>query len=384
MIKYGVFCFFFCLLIQNISPSSDSDVTKLIKKLKDAQKWNDVGVYITKNGETNAINVCNAKGYGTMIVCKQVVKRAVKEFNIYDVKNLLKKIKDAGKWETILQYIKANGANSAIDKCYKGNYGTKTICKRVVYYMMKEGEIGDIPSSPTSNSPFTKQFKNNGEVHLIPKSGKYKYVFIFMHGLNGSPDRFVQKFGKLGGPIPDSFKIILPCAPRQKVDAYGGEKRNSWFNLHRRQGDRSPIKENEIDFNELFKSSNKIKSIIREEANKLNGDYSKIFIGGYSQGACLAYDIGLSFEKILGGIVCFCGIPFKKTQKLSYNRNNLNILAILGGKDHYFPLSYAKQQIKSIIVGNNNLLIKEFHNRGHEVSDDELNEMKSFILNKIK
>jgi len=63
----------------------------------------------------------------------------------------------------------------------------------------------------------------------------------------------------------------------------------------------------------------------------LNGDYSKIFIGGYSQGACLAYDIGLSFDKILGDIVCFCGIPFKKTQKLSYNRNNLNILAILGG-----------------------------------------------------
>ena len=116
----------------------------------------------------------------------------------------------------------------------------------------------------------------------------------------------------------------------------------------------------------------------------MNGDYSKIFIGGYSQGACLAYDIGLSFDKILGDIVCFCGIPFKKTQKLSYNRNNLNILAILGGKDHYFPLSYAKQQIRSKIAGNNNLLIKEFLNRGHEVSDDEVNVMKSFILNKIK
>ena len=42
MIKYGVFC----LLIQNISSSSDSDVKKLIKKLKDTQKWNDVSVYI--------------------------------------------------------------------------------------------------------------------------------------------------------------------------------------------------------------------------------------------------------------------------------------------------------------------------------------------------
>jgi predicted esterase len=319
-----------------------------------------------------------------MTVCKIVVKRAVKEFNIPEVKSLLKKIKDAGKWETILQYIKSNGASSAAENCYKGNYGTQIICKRVVYYMMKESGMNGVPSSPSSVSPFTKVVKNNDEIHLIPKSGHYKYVFIFLHGLGGNPKNFVKRFDKVNGPIPDSFKIILPCAPKQRVDAYNGVEKNSWFNVFKSKEGKSPITENKIDFNDLVKSSNKIKNIIREEAHKLNDDYSKIFVGGFSQGAFLSYDIGLSFEKVLGGIVCFCGIPLKQTNKLSLNGSNLNILAILGGVDRLFPLQYAKDQIKSVIVGNKNLIIKEFIKRGHEVSNDELNEMKSFILNKIK
>lgn len=56
----------------------------------------------------------------------------------------------------------------------------------------------------------------------------------------------------------------------------------------------------------------------------------------------------------------------------------------MGGKDTLFPLKKTKEQTYSVIPGNKNLIIKEFNNRGHEVGDDELNEMKSFILKKIK
>ena len=384
MIKHGLFCFLFCLLIQNISTSSDNDATKLIKQIKESQKWEDLGVFIAKSGEAQAINYCNSKKLGSMTVCKIVIKRAVKEMNIPEVKSLLKKIKDTGKWETVLQYIKDKGATSAAEKCYKGNYGTQIVCKTVVYYMIREGDKNGIPSSPSSSSPFTKEVKDNDEIQLIPKSGHYKYVFIFMHGLGGNPKNFVNRFDKANGPIPDSFKIILPWAPKQRVDAYGGVNKNSWFNVFTNLKDKSSNIEDKIDFNDLVKSSNIIKNIIREEAQKLNDDYSKIFVGGFSQGAFLSYDIGLSFERVLGGIVCFCGLPLKQTNKLSQNGSNLSILAILGGKDHLFPLQYAKNQIKSVIVGNKNLIIKEFIKRGHEVSNDELDVMKSFILNKIK
>jgi predicted esterase len=238
---------------------------------------------------------------------------------------------------------------------------------------MKEGDNGEIPSLPIPGSIFIKYVQNNGDIHLIPKSGEYKYVFIFLHGLHDSPGRFVQKFGELRDPIFNSFKIIIPNAPKQRVNTYNGEIINSWFSIHRDKEDTSPFQEEEeVDFKELIKTSSKIKKIIFEEVYyKLHRDFSKIFIGGFSEGACLAYHIGLTLNHILGGIISFCGIPLKTTKKLPDNGMNLNILAILGGKDPMFPLNEAKHQIKSLIAGNNNLLIKEFPFSGHQVTDDE-------------
>ena len=384
MIKYGLFYFLFCFLIQNISPSTDNEAQKLIKKIKDEQKLDDVGIFITKNGEFNTIRVCEGKGYH-ILICKIVIERIAKDFNAKEVKSFINRIKNAGKWKENIQYIKENGFNSAVDKYCKG-FGSKTICKRAIYYMMKEGDNGEIPSLPIPGSIFIKYVQNNGDIHLIPKSGEYKYVYIFLHGLHDSPGRFVQKFGELRDPIFNSFKIIIPNAPKQRVNTYNGEIINSWFSIHRDKEDTSPFQEEEeVDFKELIKTSSKIKKIIFEEVYyKLHRDFSKIFIGGFSEGACLAYHIGLTLNHILGGIISFCGIPLKTTKKLPDNGMNLNILAILGGKDPIFPLNEAKHQIKSLIAGNNNLLIKEFPFSGHQVTDDEIREMKSFILNKIK
>ena len=93
------------------------------------------------------------------------------------------------------------------------------------------------------------------------------------------------------------------------------------------------LKDDSIDINQLEDSSNRIKSLIREEAELLNNDYSKIFLSGFSQGACVSFHIGLTLEKLLGGIICFCGMPLSLYNTNENNKNNLNILVILGAKD---------------------------------------------------
>ena len=82
-----------------------------------------------------------------------------------------------------------------------------------------------------------------------------------------------------------------------------GEEHRSWFNISKSL----PITEDTINYDELKVSSNLIKNIIEEEARLLNNNYSHIFVGGFSQGCCLTFDIGLSFQHTLGGITCFCG-----------------------------------------------------------------------------
>ena len=47
-----------------------------------------------------------------------------------------------------------------------------------------------------SDSPFNQIIKPNNDLYLIPKSGSYKYVFIFIHGLYASPKTYVNLFDK--------------------------------------------------------------------------------------------------------------------------------------------------------------------------------------------
>ena len=82
-----------------------------------------------------------------------------------------------------------------------------------------------------SRSPFNRITKSNKEIQLIPKSNHYKYVYIFMHGLFATPLNFVDKFDRNNGPLSDSFKIILPCAPVQNADFNRGQPTTSWFNI---------------------------------------------------------------------------------------------------------------------------------------------------------
>ena len=47
-----------------------------------------------------------------------------------------------------------------------------------------------------NDSPFNRINKQNNDIYLIPKSGKYKYVFIFIHGLYASPKTYIDLFDK--------------------------------------------------------------------------------------------------------------------------------------------------------------------------------------------
>ena len=70
--------------------------------------------------------------------------------------------------------------------------------------------------------------------------------------------------------------------------------------------------------------------VVKNEQN----NYTRIFIGGFSQGACLSYHIGLSFEHTLCGIIPFCCYRFSQTRINEKNIENLNIFGIFRGEVH--------------------------------------------------
>ena len=230
-------------------------------------------------------------------------------------------------------------------------------------------------------SPFKRITKGN-DIQLLPKSGKYDYVYIFIHGLFNSPSTYFDFFDTKDSPIPSNFKIIMPCAPEQNADFNKGRPTTSWFNISTKYG--GVIYEDTIDYKQLEESSNRIKEIINEEAKLLNNDFSKIFVSGFSQGSFLSYYIGLSFEHLLGGIACFCGFPLRKTKIVENNRKNLNIFAAFGTKDDFVEIEFSKGQMNKILGKNEHLVMKEYKNYDHQIYVEELKDMKKFILNLIK
>ena len=230
-----------------------------------------------------------------------------------------------------------------------------------------------------NDTPFNRIIKSNNDIYLIPKSGKYNYIFIFIHGLYAKSETYVNLFDKNDGLFPSDFKIILPCAPIQNVDVNNGKPTTSWFNISPKYG--KEIKEDSIDLNQLEISSNRIKKIIKEEAELLNNDYSKIFLSGFSQGACVSFHVGLTLDKLLGSIICLCGMPLSSYEIKENNKNLLNILVILGRKDPFFIEEYVKEKIKNILGERNNLMIKVYENNAHHVYDDEMDYIKKYVLN---
>ena len=232
------------------------------------------------------------------------------------------------------------------------------------------------------SSPFKKETKKDKTIILTPKSGNYNYVLIFLHGLFQTPQKIVSKFDKSDNPLSNSFKIILPAAPVQKCSPAGGKKINSWFNVYRNGPTKIPLKEEEMDLEQYDASSQIIKNLVIQEASKINGDYSRIFVGGFSQGACLTYDIGLSFNHLLGGIFSLCGIPFKHTKINKSIKDKLNICIGLANFDEYFPLEQAKNTIKHVIGNAKKMKIKEFFG-SHELTNELVFAMEDYIKNKL-
>ena len=232
-----------------------------------------------------------------------------------------------------------------------------------------------------AESPFKRTTKNKNDIILLPKSGKYEYVYIFMHGLFTSPAKYVDFFDTADSPIPSNFKIIMPCAPVQNADFNKGRPTTSWFNINTKYG--GTIYEDTINYKQLEDSANRIKNIINEEAKLLNDDYSRIFVSGFSQGSFLSFYIGLSFEHLLGGIACFCGNPVSNTKFVENNRNNLKVFLALGVKDDFVEVNFAKEQVRKLLGKNKNVIIKEYPNYDHQVYVEELKDMKKFILSII-
>lgn len=123
----------------------------------------------------------------------------------------------------------------------------------------------------------------------------------------------------------------MPTAPKKKVSALK-KKMTSWFDMKtipiapkNISLDKDTVTEallhSRVDQADLDDSAEMMLTLIEKEVALLDGDYSKVFIGGYGEGASVAIAAFLKFkgdketEKHLGGVLGLNGM-----QALNYTK----------------------------------------------------------------
>ncbi|CDW87032.1 phospholipase carboxylesterase family protein [Stylonychia lemnae] len=245
----------------------------------------------------------------------------------------------------------------------------------------------------SSKHGFIKSMKDQ-DIYLEPVA-EHKYTIIWMHGLGDSANGFLSFFYSANPVVPNNVnfliilllvqntKVILLNAPFAPVTINGGEKMNSWYDIL------SLGKDKRVDENTIQKSTTRVLRVLKEEVKKLNEDPSKVFIGGFSQGCCMALNVALSYENIIGGVVGLSGLVFQHMLDIIENDNentfldkkkNLKIFAYHGKDDQVIQEGNALktyERLRNSGFEKLTYIAEEFLE--HSVSPTEVNKIKEFL-----
>ena len=214
--------------------------------------------------------------------------------------------------------------------------------------------------------------KKDLNVYITPKDGKYTHLIIFIHGMGDRATSYIDFFAE-NKVLPDNIptKIILLQSPYIKLIGnipVGA----SWFRIFN-----FPLaSEEDYSFEDAEMSLKIISKVIHEEAKLLNGKYENIFLGGFSQGACLSLFLGLSFEHVLGGVISLSGYLFSQI-KIREENKKLNIFVGHGEDDNVICYLTSMEQMKRIENFEN------YHGYTYPKVKHAINEQEILDLNKF-
>eukprot|EP00913_Durusdinium_trenchii_P001239 g1142.t1 len=165
------------------------------------------------------------------------------------------------------------------------------LLERVQEHMAQESQAGrstrsEAAAARSARSSTASRFAQFGDLVDVPAQGQEEGVFIFLHGFGDSARGFASQLPNLL-QMPQ-MRYVLPTAP-----SLGGMR--SWFTPAALGGGGESVAVKE--------SVEYVHELIRQEITR-GVRPGQIFVGGFSQGGCVAVRAALSFpDASLGGAV---------------------------------------------------------------------------------
>lgn len=119
---------------------------------------------------------------------------------------------------------------------------------------------------------------------------------IWLHGLGADGNDFAPIVPELKLPAELGVRFIFPHAPKIPVTVNDGFVMPAWYDILEMEIDRK------VDTAQLMVSAEAINAFVERELGR-GVESRRIIIAGFSQGGAVAYQVALSHDKPLGGLL---------------------------------------------------------------------------------
>ncbi len=203
---------------------------------------------------------------------------------------------------------------------------------------------------------------------------------VLLHGFGAPGEDLVPLWRVLD--VPPETRFVFPEAPLALPPAYGAGRAWWMIDLERMMrvmnGQVPDLDRSNEVIAELPSVRAQVNALLDEVEAKLGA--SKIFLGGFSQGAMLSCDVALRREKPLAGLILMSGtlINEREWRELAPHKKGLRVLQSHGREDQLLAFSTA-EKLRDLLTGAG-LSVEwiPFHG-GHQIPDTVLSRLAELV-----
>ncbi len=196
---------------------------------------------------------------------------------------------------------------------------------------------------------------------------KHVPVIILLHGY-GSDERDLFELKSL---LPQNFLIVSARAP---FSLPGGGYQ--WYDMKMEDGKRTGKRE------DIATSREKLITFIGQIVNKYGADARQVYVTGFSQGAIMSYEVGLTAPAKVKGIAPMSGKIYPSLKALVKNTPELKKLRIFvahGTADDRISFAEGKAAVDYIKSLGLSPEFHEYAGLGHSINNDEMAELLRWL-----
>lgn len=182
-------------------------------------------------------------------------------------------------------------------------------------------------------------------------------MVVALHGWGANAQNLASVVPLLNLP---NYQFMFPDAPFPHPYMSGGKM---WYDFEREKGQG------------LAESRKLLTAWLQSLESSTGVPLSRIILSGFSQGAAMTLDVGLSLP--LAGLVALSGYLHPVSELAG--RGFPPVLIVHGRQDSLVPLSAAQKARDSLVALGVNVQYQEF-NMGHEIRPEVLALIRTFVL----